>query len=226
MLCYCVFYSHRFKTSLPSPRYCSHCLHSTGRKCVNVLPEGTSTGSAGCLFDLQIAKRNKTPFCPRSRGRKQWPALLSLDSLYFCAESQLVSCIKQAHLSDRRWLTKLQRPSGATQGNVFYLFYPTDTKISILGSVHSASFKSWWQEETNDTLQLATVQWCSSSVAQRNNRKIVLLPTCWNGSKKNQLGLLSMWQHIHRITLQVVSFRNVFSGLSPRSRKIRHARLA
>lgn len=156
-----------------SPRYCSHCLHSAGRKCVSVLPEGTSTGSAGCLFDLPIAKRNKTPFCPRSRGRKRWPALLSLDSLYFCEESQLVSCIKQAYLSDRRWLTKLQRPSGAAQGgNGFYLFYLTDTKISNLRFVDPASFKSWQQEETNDTLCSGVrLPWPNAPIAVTNSLK-------------------------------------------------------
>lgn len=203
MLCY--RYRCRFKTFPPSPCYRSHCLHSAGRKCVSVLPEGTSTGSAGCLFDLLIAKRNKTPFCPRSGGRKRWPALLWPDSLYFCAESQLVSCIKQARLSDRRQLTKLQRPSGAAQGgNGFYLFYPTGTKISNLRFVHPASFKSQWQEETNDTL-------CSGVRLPWPNSCYQLAQTAVK-KNKHLVGLLSMWQQIHPNTLFLLLLE-MFSGM-------------
>lgn len=79
IICYRLFYERQSKTSLLNPGCRHHCLHW---KCVSALPEGTSTASAGCLFDLLIAKRNKTPFCPRSRGTKWWQT--TQKTLYKC----------------------------------------------------------------------------------------------------------------------------------------------
>lgn len=102
MVCYRLFYELQSETSSLNPGCRRHSLHW---KCVSALPQGTSTASAGCLFDLLIAKRNKNPLCPRSRGTKWWPT----------TPKRLFRCVLWALLSgvhDSKWLQTRSKLGG------------------------------------------------------------------------------------------------------------------